>query len=100
MLQAAGVAGGGVVLTYLFATAILGDSLEGISAGIGLSILWTVLAIGGALLYAQSTGILQKININVQRSAPPPVAGGDNCPNCGTPRTQDHAFCASCGTQF
>ena len=100
MLQAAGIAGGGVAVTYLVATAVLGDSLPGLSAGIGLSILWTALAVAGALLYAQSAGILQKININVQRSATPPAPAAGTCPSCGTPRTQEHAFCANCGTQF
>ena len=96
MLQAAGIAGGGVALTYLVATVLVGQTLPNMGAGIGLSILWTVVAAGGALIYAQSVGALQKVNVNIQRSIP----AANTCPNCGAMRVPDQAFCANCGNRF
>jgi hypothetical protein len=100
MAQAAAVAGGGIALVYLLATVVVGDTLTNLSAGIGLSILWTAVAIGGALIYAQSIGVLQKVSINVTHPANTAVDATEACPNCGASRMPDQAFCAGCGTRL
>lgn len=99
LVQAAAIAGGGVAVTYIVATAVIGNTVDSIDAGIGLSILWTLVSLGGALIYAQSIGVLQQISVNVQTSGQPAGDGGV-CPNCGVPHTPGHKFCASCGHNF
>jgi hypothetical protein len=100
MLQAAGIAGGGVAVTFLVATAIVGDTLPNMGAGIGLSILWTAVAAGGALIYAQSVGALQTVNINIQRSSSDSPSPTGSCSQCGADRMPEHVFCANCGNRF
>jgi hypothetical protein len=99
LVQAAGIAGGGVVLVYIAASIFVGDQISSVEAGIGLAVLWTVVSVGGALIYAQSVGALQSINVNVKRTATPSPALGQ-CPNCGAGQMPGQGFCASCGHKF
>ncbi len=96
LLQASGLAGLGVALAFTLASFVVGSRIEEIKSGIGLSLLWAIVALGGGLIYAQSVGVLE--------SALPTIAAaqgadvGKACANCGTGLPKNAAFCAKCGS--
>ena len=96
ILQASGLAGLGVAVAFALASFIVGSRIEEIKSGIGLSLLWTIVALGGGLIYAQSVGVLESALPTV--AAAPSADVGKACTNCGTGLPMDAAFCAECGS--
>lgn len=96
LLQASGLAGIGVTVTFVLASFVVGSRIEEIKGGIGLSLLWTIVALGGGLLFAQSIGALQSVmpTTSATGEAEPDKACGD----CGAANPSDAAFCANCGS--
>lgn len=97
ILQASGLAGLGVTAAFIVASIIMGGRIPEIRAGIGLSLLWTLVAVGGGLIHAQSVGALQEVMPESGGAAPIGAPVEKTCPTCSAALPADASFCAECG---
>jgi hypothetical protein len=107
LLQSSGIAGLGVVVAFVIASLVLGGRVPEIRAGIGLSIIWSLVAVVGGGIYARSIGLSVVPNVQVASSSvAASTRGGSNdgsartCPDCGDPVDENDKFCGSCGHAF
>lgn len=98
IVQASALAGIGVTAAFVVASIIMGRVMPEMETGIGLSLLWTIVAVGGGLIYAQSVGALQTVLPDSAASGATGYDGGKVCGTCSTALPADAKFCASCGS--